>query len=100
MSDDLNSLKLDWTDPDNHEAHRRMAAERVGNFIGCAENCQTASSMYPEILELRVEVERLTRVIAEAVEWANDSVLTRSDEADYGYSAAQSEFRAILQGES
>ena len=68
MSDDLNSLKLDWTDPDNHEAHRRMAAERVGNFIGCAENCQTAWSMYPEILELRVEVERLTRVIAEAVD--------------------------------
>lgn len=47
----------EWGDPENHEAHRRMAAERVGNYIGCAEDCQTAFSMYPEILALRAGLE-------------------------------------------
>jgi hypothetical protein len=46
------------------------------------------------------EIERLKGRNEALKEWAEESVITRSDEADFGYRGAQGEVRDILEGES
>ena len=53
----------DYLNPDDHEAHRRMAAQRVGNFIGCAEDCQTAADRVEQIKWSQGRYDGLTSAI-------------------------------------